>query len=60
MPKAVSYALRRTCRVAIRAFVVQAGLCKAEAADHQLALLGVTDRFPQETYQVPLQVYCCE
>jgi hypothetical protein len=50
--------LSRTCRVTIRAFIVQPGLSKAEAADHQLAVLGVTEKFLQETYQIPLQVYC--
>lgn len=50
--------LSRTCRVTIRVFIVQPGLSKAEAADHQLAVLGVTEKFLQETYQVPLQVYC--
>jgi len=50
--------LSRTCRVAIRVFIVQPGLSKAQAAEHQLAVLGVTEKFLQETYQVPLQVYC--
>lgn len=50
--------LSRTCRVAIRVFIVQPGLSRAEAANHQLAVLGVTEKFLQETYQVPLQVYC--
>lgn len=52
--------LSRTCRVAIRVFIVQPGLSKAEAANHQLAVLGVTEKFLQETYQVPLRVYCSE
>jgi superfamily II DNA or RNA helicase len=50
--------LSRTCRIAIRVFIVQPGLSKILAADHQLAVLGVTEKFLQETYQVPLQVYC--
>lgn len=50
--------LSRTCRIAIRVFIVQPGLSKIQAADHQLAVLGVTEQFLQETYQVPLQVYC--
>ncbi len=50
--------LSRTCRVTIHVHIVQPGLSKAEAADHQLAILGVTEKFLQETYQVPLQVYC--
>lgn len=50
--------LSRTCRVAIRAYIVQPGLSKTKAASHQLAVLGVTEKFLQETYQVPLQVYC--
>ena len=51
-------ALSRTCRVIIRVYIAQPGLSKTEAADHQLAVLGVTEKFLQETYQVPLQVYC--
>ncbi len=50
--------LSRTCRIAIRVFIVQPGLSKVEAAEHQLAVLGVTEKFLHETYQVPLQVYC--
>lgn len=50
--------ISRTCKIAIRAFIVQPGLSKAEAAEHQLAVLGVTEKFLQETYQAPLQVYC--
>jgi superfamily II DNA or RNA helicase len=50
--------MSRTCRVTLRVFIVQPGLSKAEAADHQLALLGVTEKFLQETFQVPLKVYC--
>lgn len=50
--------LSRTCRIAIRVFIVQPGLSKIQAADHQLAVLGVTEKFLQETYQIPLQVYC--
>lgn len=50
--------LSRTCRVTIRVHIVQPGLSKAKAADHQLAVLGITEKFLQETYQVPLQVYC--
>lgn len=50
--------LSRTCRIALRVFIVQPGLSKADAADHQLALLGVTEKFLQETFQVPLTVYC--
>ena len=50
--------LSRACRISIRVFIVQPGLSKEQAADHQLAVLGVTEKFLQETYQVPLQVYC--
>jgi len=50
--------LSRRCRVALRVFIVQPGLSKAEAANHQLALLGVTEKFLQETFQVPLRVFC--
>jgi superfamily II DNA or RNA helicase len=50
--------LSRTCKVAIHVFIVQPGLSKAQAAEHQLAVLGVTEKFLQETYQIPLLVYC--
>lgn len=48
----------RTCAVTLRVFIVQPGLAKDRAAEHQLALLGVTEKFLVETYQVPLLVYC--
>jgi hypothetical protein len=50
--------ISRSCRVTLRVFIVQPGLSKAQAADHQLAILGVTEKFLKETYQVPLRVYC--
>lgn len=50
--------LSRTCAVAIRVFIVQPGLSKTQVAEHQLAVLGVTEKFLQETYQIPLLVYC--
>jgi hypothetical protein len=50
--------MSRTCSVALRVFIVQPGLAKSRAAEHQLALLGVTEKFLLETYQVPLHVYC--
>ncbi|QSI33310.1 DEAD/DEAH box helicase [Variovorax sp. RKNM96] len=50
--------ISRTCAVTLRVFIVQPGLSKAQAADHQLALLGVTEKFLSETYQVPLIIYC--
>ena len=50
--------LSRICAVTIRVFIVQPGLSKSRSADHQLAVLGVTQRFLQETYQLPLTVYC--
>ena len=52
--------LSRTCVVTLRVFIVQPGLDKATAAAHQLALLGITEKFLQETYQVPLRVYCSQ
>ena len=48
----------RICAVTLKVYIVQPGLSKTGAADHQLALLGVTDRFLSETYQTPLKVYC--
>jgi hypothetical protein len=50
--------ISRTCAVTLRVFIVQPGLSKIGAAEHQLALLGVTEKFLTETYQVPLHVYC--
>jgi len=50
--------LSRICAVTLRVYIVQPGLSKTRAADHQLALLGVTERFLSETYQTPLKVYC--
>jgi superfamily II DNA or RNA helicase len=50
--------LSRICAVNLRVYIVQPGLSKVGAAEHQLALLGVTDRFLSETYQTPLKVYC--
>lgn len=50
--------LSRTCRITINVFIVQPGLSKDQAAEHQLAMLGVTEKFLHETYQVPLKVYC--
>jgi len=50
--------ISRTCAVTLRVFIVQPGLSKDAAAEHQLALLGVTEKFLLETYQVPLVVFC--
>lgn len=50
--------ISRTCAVTLRVFIVQPGLSKTEAAEHQLALLGVTEKFLSETYQIPLRVFC--
>lgn len=50
--------LSRTCAVTLRVFIVQPGLSKTAAAAHQLALLGVTEKFLMETYQLPLRVFC--
>lgn len=50
--------LSRICAVTLKIYIVQPGLSKTGAAEHQLALLGVTDRFLSETYQTPLKVYC--
>ncbi|MNR08968.1 hypothetical protein D3C85_1251500 [compost metagenome] len=50
--------LSRICAVTLKIYIVQPGLSKTGAAVHQLALLGVTDRFLSETYQTPLKVYC--
>ncbi len=50
--------ISRTCAVTLRVFIVQPGLSKTAAAEHQLALLGVTEKFLSETYQLPLYVFC--
>lgn len=50
--------LSRICAVTLRVHIVQPGLSKTGASEHQLALLGVTDRFLSETYQIPFKVYC--
>ena len=50
--------ISRTCAVTLRVFIVQPGLSKTKAAEHQLALLGVTEKFLTETYQLPLHVFC--
>lgn len=50
--------ISRTCAVTLRVFIVQPGLSKSDAAEHQLALLGVTEKFLKETYQIPLYVLC--
>ncbi len=50
--------ISRTCAVTLRVFIVQPGLSSDAAAEHQLALLGVTEKFLTETFQVPLYVYC--
>ncbi|SOY43621.1 DEAD/DEAH box helicase [Cupriavidus taiwanensis] len=50
--------ISRTCTVTLRVFIVQPGLSKSTAAEHQLAVLGVTEKFLTETYQIPLHVYC--
>ncbi|WP_112187134.1 DEAD/DEAH box helicase family protein [Ralstonia sp. GX3-BWBA] len=50
--------LSRTCAISLRIFVVQPGLSKTHATTQQLALLGVTERFLHETYQVHFEVMC--
>ncbi|WP_175695058.1 DEAD/DEAH box helicase [Burkholderia ambifaria] len=50
--------ISRTCSVTLRVFIVQPGLSRTKAAEHQLALLGVTEKFLNETYQLPLHVFC--
>lgn len=50
--------LSRNCRMAVGVLSVQPGLSKALAGHHPFAVLGVTEKFLQETYQVASQVYC--
>lgn len=46
----------RTNPVRVNVFIVQPGLSKAKASQHQLELLSVTENHLMETYQLPLQV----
>ena len=46
----------RLCRVALSIFVVQPGVSKAVATEDQLRLLGVTENYLHETYQLPFGV----
>jgi hypothetical protein len=39
-------------------FLVQPGMSRAGASLAQLQLLAVTERYPTETYEVPLGVIC--
>ncbi len=50
--------LSRQSEVRLSVFVVQPGLAKSKAKEGQLALLGVTERYLFETYQVPFTVIC--
>ena len=46
----------RSCPVEMSVFIVQPGLSKAKVSDEQLELLGVTENYLLETYQLPLTV----
>jgi hypothetical protein len=48
--------ISRVSEVKLRVFVVQPGVSKEAVSPSQLALLGVTEKFLYETYQVPFQV----
>lgn len=48
--------ISRISEVKLRVFLVQPGVSKAVVSPSQLALLGVTEKFLYETYQVPFQV----
>jgi hypothetical protein len=48
----------RQCNIRLLVFIVQPGLSKALATSKQMALLGVTERFLHETYQLPFKVLC--
>lgn len=50
--------LSRRCNIRLYVFIVQPGLSKAMTTNRQMALLGVTERFLYETYQVPFSVLC--
>jgi hypothetical protein len=50
--------MSRRCEVRLRVFVVQPGLSAAAATRSQLTLLAVTERYLNDTYEVPLNVLC--
>jgi superfamily II DNA or RNA helicase len=45
-----------SCEVSLRVFIVQPGLSKLQASHQQLELLGVTENYLLETYQLPFRV----
>jgi hypothetical protein len=48
--------MSRVCPIAMKVCVVQPGLSKRQVSREQLELLGVTDNYLRETFQVPLEV----
>lgn len=50
----------RVCKIALRVFAVQPGLSRAEVSVDQLRLLGVTQTYLMETYQVPFGLIASE
>lgn len=50
--------MSRRCDVRLKVWVVQPGLSAAAASNSQLTLLAVTERFLNDTYQVPFNVFC--
>jgi len=50
--------MTHTCIVSIKMFIVQPGLSKKTASVDQMQLLGVTDNYLNETYQIELAVIC--
>ena len=48
--------MSRVSEVKLRVFLVQPGVSKEAISPSQLALLGVTEKFLSETYQIPFQV----
>lgn len=48
--------MSRVSEVKLRVFLVQPGVSKEAISPSQLALLGVTEKFLYETYQIPFQV----
>ncbi len=49
--------MSRLCRVALSVFIVQPGVSKALVTEDQLRLLGVTENYLKETYQLPFGVF---
>ena len=52
--------ISRLCPVSLKIFIVQPGVSRANVTRGQLVLLGVTDNYLTETYQLPFGVIASE